>query len=101
MAAANAIAAISRNAIAESAGGHDHRRRRCEDRMIGHDDSAITIPLMIGVTGHRKLRDADIAGLQAQVRAFFLDLQQRWCFRRWRKAATGWSRRSLSTSACA
>ena len=34
--------------------------------------------LVIGVTGHRKLRQQDIAGLRARVRAFFTDLQVRY-----------------------
>lgn len=33
--------------------------------------------LVIGLTGHRKLRQADIPALQASVRAFLLDLQAR------------------------
>lgn len=39
---------------------------------------ATASPLMIGVTGHRRLRDADGAALQAQVRRFLVDLQQRY-----------------------
>ncbi len=34
--------------------------------------------LLIGVTGHRKLREHDVPGLQAQVRALLLDLQRRY-----------------------
>lgn len=34
--------------------------------------------LVIGVTGHRKLRSADLPGLQARVRAFFQGLQARY-----------------------
>lgn len=41
-------------------------------------DRDITTSLVVGVTGHRHLRDADITGLREQVRAFFLDLQQRY-----------------------
>lgn len=34
--------------------------------------------LVIGVTGHRNLREGDVPGLQAQVRTFLLDLQSRY-----------------------
>ena len=34
--------------------------------------------LVIGVTGHRKLRSEDVPALQARVRAFFVDMQARY-----------------------
>ena len=39
---------------------------------------ASTPGLLVGVTGHRKLREEDIPGLKARVRAFLVDLQQRY-----------------------
>lgn len=46
--------------------------------MVDRFDSTIATSLMIGVTGHRKLREADLPALHAQVRAFLVDLQHRY-----------------------
>ena len=43
-----------------------------------NDVPLLTHSLVVGVTGHRKLRDQDIPELQARVRAFFTDLQARY-----------------------
>jgi len=42
------------------------------------DDPLLTHHLVVGVTGHRKLREEDVPALRARVRAFLLDLQQRY-----------------------
>jgi hypothetical protein len=39
---------------------------------------AAGVALVIGVTGHRNLREPELPGLRAQVRAFFLDLRARY-----------------------
>lgn len=42
-------------------------------------DAFVRTPgLLVGVTGHRKLREEDVPSLQARVRALLLDLQQRY-----------------------
>ncbi|GAA4861748.1 hypothetical protein [Luteimonas vadosa] len=46
--------------------------------MPEQPDTPSTTHLVVGVTGHRKLRDADIDRVKEQVRAFFLDLQARY-----------------------
>src|SRR5438094_7688168 len=38
---------------------------------------AACLPLVLGITGHRDLRDEDIPGLEAAVKAIFADLQAR------------------------
>lgn len=45
---------------------------------LSNDFPLLCNSLVIGVTGHRKLRSADIPGLQARVRALVLELQQRY-----------------------
>ena len=42
------------------------------------DFAVLANSLVIGVTGHRKLRESDLPQLQAQVRTFFVDLQARY-----------------------
>ncbi len=44
----------------------------------GNGSLASANSLIVGVTGHRKLRPSELAGLQAQVRAFLLGLQVRY-----------------------
>ena len=46
--------------------------------MSGGPGSDTTASLVVGVTGHRRPCEADVAGLAAQVRAFFLDLRERY-----------------------
>lgn len=42
------------------------------------DFALLANSLVIGVTGHRKLRESDLPGLQSRVRTFLLDLQARY-----------------------
>ncbi|HEY5780890.1 MAG TPA: hypothetical protein VIT66_03315, partial [Lysobacter sp.] len=46
--------------------------------MSDRNDQIELATLVVGVTGHRKLLEAEIPALQAQVRDFLLDLQQRY-----------------------
>ena len=43
-----------------------------------NDEPLLANSLVIGVTGHRRLRSADVPGLQARVRAFLQDLRARY-----------------------
>lgn len=49
-----------------------------EDSLVESLKDSAATSLIIGVTGHRKLRDADLAGLAARVRNFFLTLRARY-----------------------
>src|SRR6476661_8691333 len=42
------------------------------------DMTLLASTLVVGVTGHRNLRAADVPALHGQVRAFFLDLRARY-----------------------
>lgn len=46
--------------------------------MSDRNDQIELATLVVGVTGHRKLREAEIPALRAQVRDFLLDLQRRY-----------------------
>lgn len=46
--------------------------------MVGTVDSSAATPLVIGVTGHRKLREGETERLKSRIRTFFLDLQARY-----------------------
>lgn len=46
--------------------------------METRDSNSTAVSLVIGVTGHRNLRQEEIPRLKAQVRGFFLDLRQRY-----------------------
>ncbi len=46
--------------------------------MFDHDDTASLASLVVGVTGHRNLREADLPGLRTRVRDFLQDLQARY-----------------------
>ena len=46
--------------------------------MSDRNDQIELATLVVGVTGHRKLREAEIPALQAQVRDFLLELQRRY-----------------------
>jgi len=45
---------------------------------VDHDFALLANSLVIGVTGHRKLRSSDVPGLQLRVRTFLQDLQARY-----------------------
>lgn len=46
--------------------------------MIDPTGTGTATALVVGVTGHRELRNEDRDSLQAQVRSFFLDLRTRY-----------------------
>ena len=48
------------------------------ERMSDRNDQIELATLVVGVTGHRKLREAEIPALQAQVRDFLVELQRRY-----------------------
>lgn len=46
--------------------------------MTQHEEGRLRASLVVGVTGHRDLREGDIPALREQIRAFFAELQARY-----------------------
>ena len=73
--------------------GHNSRFPAAGPSLI---DAVSHIPLIVGVTGHRDLVEAELPQIRRQVRRFFGDLQARYpdllygCLPVWPPAPTAW-----------